>query len=210
MPIVALRVKSLVIFSGSTFSDSSKESSSSSLPGTKTGEMIGNIATGGNFLNDVGKKAGRSIGSKVKSLVIFSGSTFSDSSKESSSSSLTYFLSNESLTRRIGSKVDDFIHKKNRERRKLKEDSEVIYRSPEYKSSTLEPILLPAFLPTSFRKLPPVAIFPIISPVDRKYVKLEDDDSFEESEKVDPEKITRDLTLKATILLKEPYEFLYL
>jgi hypothetical protein len=61
-------------------------------PGTKTGEMIGNIATGGNFLNDVGKKAGRS----------------------------------------IGSKVDDFIHKKNRERRKLKEDSEVIYRSPEY------------------------------------------------------------------------------
>lgn len=61
-------------------------------PGAKTGEMIGNIATGGNFLNDVGKKAGRS----------------------------------------IGSKVDDFIHKKNRERRKLKEDSEVIYRSPEY------------------------------------------------------------------------------
>lgn len=61
-------------------------------PGAKTGEMIGNIATGGNFLNDAGKKAGRS----------------------------------------IGSKVDDFIHKKNRERRKLKEDSEVIYRSPEY------------------------------------------------------------------------------
>lgn len=61
-------------------------------PGAKTGEMLGNIATGGNFLNDVGKKAGRS----------------------------------------IGSKVDDFIHKKNRERRKLKEDSEVIYRSPEY------------------------------------------------------------------------------
>lgn len=61
-------------------------------PGAKTGEMLGNIATGGNFLNDVGKKVGRS----------------------------------------IGSKVDDFIHKKNRERRKLKEDSEVIYRSPEY------------------------------------------------------------------------------
>lgn len=61
-------------------------------PGAKTGKMIGNIATGGNFLNDAGKKAGRS----------------------------------------IGSKVDDFIHKKNRERRKLKEDSEVIYRSPEY------------------------------------------------------------------------------
>ena len=61
-------------------------------PGAKTGEMLGNIATGGNFINDIGKKAGRS----------------------------------------IGSKVDDFIHKKNRERRKLKEDSEVIYRSPEY------------------------------------------------------------------------------
>lgn len=61
-------------------------------PGAKTGEMIGNIVTGGNFLNDAGKKAGRS----------------------------------------IGSRVDDFIHKKNRERRKLKEDSEVIYRSPEY------------------------------------------------------------------------------
>lgn len=61
-------------------------------PGAKTGEMIGNIATGGNFLNDAGKKVGRG----------------------------------------IGSKVDDFIHKKNRERRKLKEDSEVIYRSPEY------------------------------------------------------------------------------
>ena len=61
-------------------------------PGAKTGEMLGNIVTGGNFLNDIGKKAGRS----------------------------------------VGSKVDDFIHKKNRERRKLKEDSEVIYRSPEY------------------------------------------------------------------------------
>lgn len=61
-------------------------------PGAKTGEMIGNIATGGNFLNDAGKKVGKG----------------------------------------IGSKVDDFIHKKNRERRKLKEDSEVIYRSPEY------------------------------------------------------------------------------
>ena len=61
-------------------------------PGAKTGEMLGNIVTGGNFLNDIGKKAGKN----------------------------------------IGSKVDDFIHKKNRERRKLKEDSEVIYRSPEY------------------------------------------------------------------------------
>lgn len=32
----------------------------------------------------------------------------------------------------IGSKVDDIIHRKKKERQKLKEDAEVIYRSPEY------------------------------------------------------------------------------
>lgn len=61
-------------------------------PGAKTGEAIGNAITGGNFVNAVGKKIGKG----------------------------------------IGSKVDDIIHRKKKERQKLKEDAEVIYRSPEY------------------------------------------------------------------------------
>lgn len=42
----------------------------------------------------------------------------------------------------IGSKVDDIIHRKKKERQKLKEDAEVIYRSPEYTHAINEFLIL--------------------------------------------------------------------
>lgn len=62
-------------------------------PGAKTGETIGNVVTGGNVVNTVGKASGRF----------------------------------------VGSKIDDIIHKKSKERKKLKEEANsYVYRSPEY------------------------------------------------------------------------------
>lgn len=38
-------------------------------PGAKTGETIGNAITGGNFVNTIGKKTGKAIGSKVDEII---------------------------------------------------------------------------------------------------------------------------------------------
>lgn len=65
-------------------------------PGAKTGELIGDIATGGNIVNTAGKAAGKFVGSGFD---------------------------------KIAKKV---IDKREKERKKLKEDAEPVYRSKEF------------------------------------------------------------------------------